>query len=489
MDKERARLVEIVGETGVLDGREIGETFSLDHDLFPPLSSRFVVRPKDVDEVQEVVLWANETQMPLVPVSSGGPHLRGGASPTASESVIVDLSGMKRVLKIDRRNRLALIEPGVTYTRLQRELEKEGLRVITPLLPRNSKSVVASLLEREPVMSPRYQWNLLEPLRSMEIVWGNGDRFYSGSGTPGSAKGGDWPANEVPLQGPGPAQLDFYKFVSAAQGSMGIVTWATVKCEVFAQSRKLFLVPAAALDDLVDFTYKLLRFRFGDELFILNATCLATILADEPDKVASLRDTLPAWTVVVGITGGHIFPGERVEAREKDTGDIAQEFGLKMVPAVPGCRGGDLLKLLLGPSAEPYWKLKAKGGAQELFFLTTLDKTPHYVTTMASVANEHRYSVPDIGVYLQPAQQGVSCHCEFILPFDRQDEAEVTKARALFRDASRRLFEQKAYFSRPYGIWADMVYNADAQTTIVTRKIKDIFDPNHVMNPGKLCFR
>jgi FAD/FMN-containing dehydrogenase len=33
-----------------------------------------------------------------------------------------------------------------------------------------------------------------------------------------------------------------------------------------------------------------------------------------------------------------------------------------------------------------------------------------------------------------------------------------------------------------------MAYNRDAQTTTVLKKIKDIFDPNHVMNPGKLCF-
>ena len=47
---------------------------------------------------------------------------------------------------------------------------------------------------------------------------------------------------------------------------------------------------------------------------------------------------------------------------------------------------------------------------------------------------------------------------------------------------------QGAYFSRPYGIWANMVYKADARTTVVTQKVKDIFDPNNVMNPGKLCF-
>ncbi|RPJ13983.1 MAG: FAD-binding oxidoreductase, partial [Deltaproteobacteria bacterium] len=35
---------------------------------------------------------------------------------------------------------------------------------------------------------------------------------------------------------------------------------------------------------------------------------------------------------------------------------------------------------------------------------------------------------------------------------------------------------------------ANMVYNRDTQGTIALRKIKQIFDPKNVMNPGKLCF-
>jgi FAD/FMN-containing dehydrogenase len=500
MNEKKARLMEIVGKAGVLDNPEIGAPFSLDHYLIPPLTPSFMVKPKDVDEVQKIVLWANQTQTPLVPMSSGGPHFRGDTLPTAPESVIVDLSGMKRILKIDRRNRLALIEPGVTYSQLQPELQKEGLRIVMPLLPRSTKSVIASLLEREPVMSPKYQWNLLEPLRSLEIVWGNGNKFYSGSGTFRGEKEEDWQQGLVPLLGPGPGQLDFYKFVSAAQGSMGIVTWASVKCEVFPEFRKLFFIPAEKLDDLIDFTYRLLKFRFGDELFIVNNTCLAYLLANGPDAassmdeaasmdgVASMKDTLPAWTAVVGIAGGHILPRERVEAQENDIRDIAQQYGLKMVSSIQNCRGGELLELILKPSTEPYWKLRYKGGSQELFFLTTLDKTPGYVTTMYSAANEGQFPAPDIGVYIQPVHQGVGCHCEFILPFNRMNQAETQKTQALFRDASHRLFRQKAFFSRPYGIWADMVYNADARTMVVTQKVKGIFDPNNVMNPGKLCF-
>jgi FAD/FMN-containing dehydrogenase len=48
--------------------------------------------------------------------------------------------------------------------------------------------------------------------------------------------------------------------------------------------------------------------------------------------------------------------------------------------------------------------------------------------------------------------------------------------------------KQGAYFSRPYDIWANMVYNRDAQSTMLLKEIKEIFDPNHVLNPGKLCF-
>jgi FAD/FMN-containing dehydrogenase len=488
MDDKKTQLTDIVGETAVIDNPRLEEALSLDHNRSRFLKSHLMVQPGNVDEVQKIVLWANQTLTPLVPLSSGPPHFRGDSIPTAPEAVMVDLSRMKRIPKINRRNRLVLIEPGVTFDQLLPALHKEGLRIAMPLLPRANKSVLASLLEREPVMSPKYQWNLLEPLRSLEIVWGNGDKFYSGSGVLRGEKDEDWEQGLVPVWGPGPAQLDFYKFVSAAQGSMGIVTWASVKCEVFPELRKLFFVPAEKLEDLVAFTYQLLKFRFGDELFVANNACLAYMLAGTADEVQSLRETLPSWAVIVGIGGGHILAEERVRAREADIRDIARQSGLKMVADIPGCRGDAMLELLLKPSGEPYWKLRYKGEAQELFFLTTLDRAPSFVATIGDTAGMQQYPAEDIGVYLQPVHQGVGCHCEFVLPFSRSNQAEVKRIQELFRDASYRLFRQGAYFSRPYGMWADMVFNADGGTMNAIRKIKAIFDPHNVMNPGKLCF-
>lgn len=488
MQEKKAQLIAMIGEAGVIEDPGIGESFLLDHDSILPMKPHFLVRPGNVEDVQNIVRWANQTLTPLVPVSSGGPHLRGDSLPTAPESVIVDLSGMKQILKVDRRNRLALIQPGVTYSQLQPELQKEGLRVVAPLLPRANKSVIASLLEREPVMSPKYQWNLLEPLRSLEVVWGNGDKFYSGSGVFRGEKEADWQEGRVPLQGPGPGQLDFYKFVSAAQGSMGIVTWASVKCEVYPESRRLSFIPAEKLDDLIDFTYQLLKFRFGDELFILNNTGLAYVLGDTAQEIESLKNVLPAWAVIVGITGGQILAREKIIAQENDIQDTARQFELKLMSEIRGCHSAELLEILLRPSREPYWKLRYKGGSQEIFFLTTLDRTPGCVNTMFTAANRHKYPAEDIGIYLQPVHQGVGCHCEFILPFCRTNGHETGRLQDLFSHATLSLFRQGAYFSRPYGMWADMVYNADAGTLMAMQKVKDIFDPNHVMNPGKLCF-
>jgi len=125
---------------------------------------------------------------------------------------------------------------------------------------------------------------------------------------------------------------------------------------------------------------------------------------------------------------------------------------------------------------------------QDIFFLTTLDKTPGFVRIMRAIAEAHGYPVSEIGVYIQPVHQGAGCHCEFNLPFNHNDPAETSRIRGLFTRASEELLKEGAFFSRPYGIWADMAFKRDIQTTTVLKKIKGIFDPNHVMNPGKLCF-
>lgn len=470
-------LTNIVGGENVIDDPETLESYSSDESFAVRRKPRLVVKAKNADEVQQVMKWANQTGTPLVPVSSGPPRFRGDTVPTVPRAVIVDLSGMKRITRVDRKNRFVGIEPGVTFSQLQPELAKEGLRLSAPLLVRGNKSVITSLLEREPTLIPRYQYSMLEPLRSLALVWGNGEKFNTGNA-----------ASSVPVMPWGPAQHDWCRFLAAAQGSMGIVTWASLRCKVLPQLRELFFVPSERLENLIPFAYRLLRFRYGDELLFLNNSNLALILGKGADEVRALRGELPPWVLIFCVAGYVYLPQERVEFQVNDITDIAQQLGLRLSPAIPGVGNREVLEALVNPSKEPYWKLRYQGGCQDIFFLTTLNRTPEFIKTMYSVSEALGYSTSEIGIYIQPVHQGTGCHCEFVLPYDRGNPREVTKIQELFTRASEELIKQGAFFSRPYGMWADMVYNRDARTTMALKKLKGIFDPNNVMNPGKLCF-
>ena len=487
--KTSNRLMQIIGKGKVINKPDVLDRYSHDNSFTRPMRPRLVVQPRRSDDVKNIVVWANETKTPLVPVSSGEPRFRGDTVPSVPEAVIVDLHRMNRIIRIDRRNRIVLIQPGVTYEQLQPALAEKDLRLSTPLLPRQSKSVIASLLEREPRLEPKYSYTLPEPLRCLEVVWGNGEILRTGEA------GGYYPTLEqqwemglAQVSSGGPGQVDYYRLVSGAQGSMGIVTWASVKCEILPKLHRFFFIPADELKGLIECAYRLLRVRLGDEFLVLNNANLAAVLSKDTDEIQALKERLPPWVIIVGIAGRDLFPEEKVDFQEKDTRDIVQQFGLRLFPAISGITVGHMMSALLNPSPEPYWKLTYKGACQDIFFMTTLDKTPGFVSTVFAAANALRYPISNIGIYLQPQHQGTSCHCEFNLSYDPGNKVETGRVKELLEIGSEALIKQGAYFSRPYGIWADMVYNRDAANKEMITTIKGIFDPNHILNPGKLCF-
>lgn len=105
-------LTKIVDSKSILDSEEALEEYSRDNSFAPRVRPKCLVKIKNADEVQALVKWANESLTPLVPVSSGGPHFRGDTVPSTGGAVVVDLSEMKKVVRIDRRNRVAMVEPG-----------------------------------------------------------------------------------------------------------------------------------------------------------------------------------------------------------------------------------------------------------------------------------------------------------------------------------------------------------------------------------------
>jgi len=478
----------VVKPENVVSDSTILESYSKDCSFVPRASPLFLVYPESKEEVQGIVRLANESRIPLVPVSSGVPRFRGDTIPSQG-GVIVDFSKMKHIMKIDPINRCAMVEPGVTYGELIPELKKQGLKLNIPLLPRASKSVVTSRLEREPNLIPKYQYDYVDPLLTLEVVYGTGDDLRTGSASgPGALE--TLKADKVNPWGPG--MIDYFRFLTGAQGTMGLVTWAMTKTEVLPSLQKLYFIPIEDLSKLTAPMNRLLRQRVVDECLALNNVNLATILAEDwPADFKELKANLPPWTIIVCMAGYQRRPEERINIMEKYLTDICEDLGLKPKTTLPGAEGKEstVLELLSAPwEKEPYWKLRYKGSCHDIFFLTTLSKAPGFIELMKRVVARYRYPNDDVGCYIQPMVQGRACHCEFNLPCDESNVEELAEVKKFFIDASETLIKNGAFFSRPYGPWADMVYSRYAEGMTALKKLKGIFDPNNILNPGKLCF-
>ncbi len=481
-------LAGIVGREYLLDDLATRQSYATDYNLVSAKIPACVVRPASTEEVQNIVKWANESQAALVPVSSGAPHFRGDTVPGTEQAVIVDLRRLNRIIRVDPVNRVAIVQPGVTFGDLQDELAKAGMSAYLPLAPRRTKSVLASVLEREPITMPGLHFDSTDPMLCAEIIFGTGDKIRTGEAAGPDTLEQQWEIGKAQMSPFGPTQMDPQRLVSGAQGTMGIVTWISLKTRFLSALSRAFFIAATSLTPLTELSYRLTRIRFSGKIFILNGLNLASLLRRTAAEITALKNNLPPWIMFVSCEGYGPLPADKIDYLEADLFEIAGSFGLKVETTVGGAAAGELDSQLAGPSAEPYWKLRFTGGCAEIFFLTTQGQTPGFASIMEETARRQGYPAANIGVYIQPVAQGTGCHCEFDLYYHPANPAEATNTRRFSAEAVNRLEEAGAFFSRPYPALAEAAYRRSQDTAALQKKVKAIFDPNGILNPGKLSF-
>ncbi|MCK4369139.1 MAG: FAD-binding oxidoreductase [Dehalococcoidales bacterium] len=482
----RDKLVEIVGSENFSDDPEALDTYSKDFSLTPSGVPNCAVKPKTAEEVQKVIKFANEHLLPVVPVSSWV-HFHGATIPKQG-GIILDLTRMNRILEVDEPNRRVRMEVGVTWEQITSHLAKKGFRIMMPLLPHPLRSAVTDHLEREVITNTVYDYG--EPLQSMEVVWPTGEIFRTGSASVAGYP--DSPSKGANPSGPG---IDFYRFLQGAQGTMGVITWANLKTEYLTKMDKIFLAPVNDLSRIMEFLYRVLRLRIGQECLLLNNINLAAIMAEDlPKDFDKLRASLPPWTLILVISGHQRRPEGKIQYEEEALNKVIKNEFPKIsladsLPGLPGS-GKKLLPMLREPWPKEvtYWKNRYKGGCHSLFFITKPALAPKFINKVEEIAAKHGYPVSDIGGYIQPIEHNRACYLEFDFFYDPTSHPEVERVRKLYTEAAPVLLKEGALFTRPYGELAKLVYDRANGYTATLKRVKKLFDPNNIMNPGNLCF-
>lgn len=124
------RLKEICGESAVIYGdRAMLKPYSYDEaarmDMEYSRMPEVVVKVQSTGEVSAILRLANEKNIPVTPRGAGS-GLSGAAVPIYG-GILVSMEKMNRILEIDTKNMMAVIEAGVVTNDLNLRAEQEGL--------------------------------------------------------------------------------------------------------------------------------------------------------------------------------------------------------------------------------------------------------------------------------------------------------------------------------------------------------------------------
>ncbi len=109
----------------MLYGHDLATIPALVRPLIGNTTPDAVVQPHDEEELIDIVRWAVSNNVPLTPrgkATSG----YGGAIPV-NKGIVIDFYRMKKVLAIDLKNKTVTVQPGITWEKLDTELNEQGL--------------------------------------------------------------------------------------------------------------------------------------------------------------------------------------------------------------------------------------------------------------------------------------------------------------------------------------------------------------------------
>lgn len=254
-----------------------------------------VLRPRDRQEVVGCVGIARETGIPLYPISRGKNWGYGDACPPRPGQVVLDLSGMDRILEIDDDLAYAVIEPGVTQGQLSEELRRRGDRLwLDSTGAGPDTSIAGNILDRGFGHTP--YGNRPQFLCGLEVVTGSGEVLRTGLGHYRAAR-----AAETFPYGIGPSLDGLF-----LQSNFGIVTRLCVWLMPRPESYALFVCSLPRDEDLP---------RAVEELRVLKqeGTLRSVVHIGNDLRLISSGQTAAA----LGSQGGALGAEQRAELRRR----------------------------------------------------------------------------------------------------------------------------------------------------------------------------
>lgn len=450
------------------------------------------VAPDGVDEIRKVIAIANAYKVPIWTISTGRNFAYGGPAPRKSGYVMLDLKRMNRILEVNEKYAYALVEPGVSYMQLYRHLQKIGSKLwIDPAAPAWG-GVMGNALEHGAGYTPYGDHFIMQC--GMEIVLADGEVVRTGQGA--LAQSRHWQVTKH-AQGP---QFDGM----FTQSNFGVVTKMGIWLMPEPPGYKPFMI-----------TYQ----READLEAIFDATRALKVNQIIPNAATAV-DLL--WEASAKTTRKHYFDGKGPlpdSIRKQIAADLdlgfwnfygalygpppVMENNWKMVEdallSIPGA------KVYFERENDPAWNYREKlmrgepnmtefsimnwiGGGGHVNFspISAPDGTEALAQYDLIKRRCHEYGFDYIGEFLVGWRD---MHHILMIMYDRGDEEMRKSAYDLFALLIDEAAEAGFGEYRTHLAFMDQIAKTykhnDGALWDVHHRLKDVFDPNGILSPGK----
>jgi glycolate oxidase len=204
------KLTHFCGEGNVFTDQENIFKYSKDEtedlSFFPDV----VLKPKNVKEISAILKYCNEHLIPVTP-RGGGTGLSGGALPVHG-GVVLSLERLNQIIEIDEKNLQATVEPGVITEIFMDAVEEKGL--LYPVDPSSKGSCFIGGNMAHGSGGPRVvkYGTIREYVLNFELVLPNGDIIWTGANTLKYASG-----------------YNLTQLLIGSEGTLGIITKIVLK--------------------------------------------------------------------------------------------------------------------------------------------------------------------------------------------------------------------------------------------------------------------
>ncbi len=390
MDILHQQLSAIVGKDFVLTDPDALEIYGGDNISFiPHRLPLLAVKPGSVEEIQAVLKVASLNRTPIIPSSS--PGCGHGASIPSVPGLTLDLGRLNRIHLIDDVYRNAVIEPGVTFSQLQQSAKEKGFRVLCPLELPDSSSIVSTYAE----MSPLYSWPRYgtESILTMEVLMPNGELLKTGMAA--------IPVIDRPYFPFGTTPSYFNKVWFGSQGTLGIMTKASIKLKTDYETKQVLFIPADSFEQVLPAIKEIKRLDSPLEIFIADAVYLSGLLADSSEAFLTLKERLPSKTVVMVLRAEK----EKVAYQKADLQDLAEKMGFILTDCLEA--DTNAAKKILDEIEQPegYMRFKKHKNAYAVIpFICMARQIPVFNRVIGQIAQQFQYDFKNIGSLLLPVE-------------------------------------------------------------------------------------